>query len=465
MIDDVTVAGSVTTRVGWSGLLEAVRIPAFRRLWLVLGLSSLGDWLGLLATAAFASAQVSTSAAKGLAFGSVIAVQLLPALVLGPLAGILADRFDRRRTMVTLDLTRFALFASIPLAGLITHRPLWVVGWAVTAMFAVQAAAMLWVPAKEAAVPNLLPRGLLEMANRLTLATTYGVTPVVAAVLFAGMARLPQLGPLHPTDIALLFNALTFLASAAVVYFGIREISGRRGESPPSTPGVWAQIVFAWRYIASSRLVRGLVTGVLGAFAGAGVVVGTARFYASSLGGGDATFGILFGALFAGFGLGVVVGPNIVGDLSRRRWFALSIVLAGGAVMILALAPQPIMATIASSAVGCGAGMAFLSGTTLLGGEVDDAVRGRVFAFVQTAVRITLMLSIALSGFLVGVGASRRIELGTLWVDVSATRVLLLLAGACGVLVGLVTLRQIDDRQGVPILRDLFVSLLHRRTS
>jgi dTMP kinase len=153
-----------------------------------------------------------------------------------------------------------------------------------------------------------------------------------------------------------------------------------------------------------------------------------------------------------------------VGALSRRRWFALSIVLAGGAVVALALAPRPMLATLASSAVGCGAGMAFLSGTTLLGGEVDDAVRGRVFAFVHTAVRITLMLSIALSGLLVGVGASRRIELGAWRVDISTTRVLLFAAGACGVLVGLATLRQIDDRQGVPIMRDLFRSLLRRRT-
>jgi dTMP kinase len=52
----------------------------------VLGLSSLGDWLGLLATSIFASAQVSGDTAKGLAFGGVIAVRLLLALVLGPVA-------------------------------------------------------------------------------------------------------------------------------------------------------------------------------------------------------------------------------------------------------------------------------------------------------------------------------------------------------------------------------------------
>src|SRR5262245_12317112 len=96
-----------------------LRIRPFRRLWLVLGLSALGDSLGLLAVAAFASAQVSGATAQGFAFGSVIAVQLLPALVLGPVAGVVADRFDRRVIMVSVDVLRFALYTSIPLAALV----------------------------------------------------------------------------------------------------------------------------------------------------------------------------------------------------------------------------------------------------------------------------------------------------------------------------------------------------------
>src|SRR5205823_12640375 len=106
---------SQASQVDLSGNAELraiLRIRPFRRLWLVLGLSSLGDWLGLLATSTFAADHVSGSAAKGAAFGSVIAVRLLPALVLGPLAGVFADRWDRRYTMVVCDVIRFVLFAS-----------------------------------------------------------------------------------------------------------------------------------------------------------------------------------------------------------------------------------------------------------------------------------------------------------------------------------------------------------------
>src|ERR1700753_1930316 len=75
---------------GAAGLRSVFRVRGFRRLWAVLGIASLGDWIGLLATALFASSLFSNNAAKGAAFGGTIAIRLLPALVLGPIAGVLA---------------------------------------------------------------------------------------------------------------------------------------------------------------------------------------------------------------------------------------------------------------------------------------------------------------------------------------------------------------------------------------
>ena len=96
MSDTERAAAAHADPSGIGALRSILRIRPFRRLWLVLGVASLGDWLGLLATSIFAADQVSDSTAKGVAFGGVIAVRLLPALVLGPIAGVLADRFDRR---------------------------------------------------------------------------------------------------------------------------------------------------------------------------------------------------------------------------------------------------------------------------------------------------------------------------------------------------------------------------------
>lgn len=428
--------------LGSSALAEVVRLRPFRRLWLVFGLSSLGDWLGLLATSSFASAQLSSPAGQGAAFGAIIAVQLLPSLVLGPIGGVLADRFDRRHTMVLVDVVRFLLFASIPTAALLSHNRVLVIGWIGVASFTAQAVAMVWNPAKEAAVPNLIPRHRLETANQLTIITTYGITPVLAALAFAGAARLPSLGRIDAVAFALYFNALTFLACAAVVHFGVREISGRRAAVPapaePALDALWT----GWRHLTGTPLLRGLIIGLLGAFAGAGIVVGGARFYSRSLGGGDAAFGLLFAGLFIGFGLGVLAGPKLAGRVPRRVVFGLSVQLAGLAVVLLSITARLVVALAEVAIVGFGAGLAFLCGVTLIGGEVDDAVRGRVFAFVQTAARAMLLVAVAVASALAGAASPHRVVLGPTWVSLADSRLLYAIAGFSGITVGLVALRQ-----------------------
>jgi dTMP kinase len=444
-----------------------MRNRPFRRLWFTFGLSSLGDWLGLLATGLFARNLFEGAAAQGAAFGGVIVVRLLPALVLLPLAGVFADRFDRRLTMVVSDVLRFLLFASIPLAGWLLDSSAQAVTWALIATFLIETITMFWMPAKEAAVPNLVP-GRVEAANQLTLITTYGLTPVLAALLLAGLSRAmlllvgddPGRLPISPVDVALYFNALTFLAAAVVVW----TIPGI-GRSAPGAgtrsrqPGMLGSLFDGWRFLRSTPMVRGLVLGIAGAFAAGGVVVGVAPFYAASLGGGDASFAILFAVLFIGLGAGMALGPKLVRTLSRRRWFGLSIVLAGGAVAALAIAPHLAVAVPLAAVVGIAAGMAFLAGTTLLGTQVADDMRGRTFAFVQAAVRVVLMISIAAASVLGGMGGSRVVG-G--FAGINASRVLLLVAGLLAVAAGIVAFRRMDDRPGVPVLRDLLAAVRGR---
>ncbi|WP_422756844.1 dTMP kinase [Micromonospora sp. WMMD708] len=450
---------------------SVLRIRPFRRLWIVLGAASFGDWLGLLATSVFAAAQVSGSTAQGAVFGGVIAIRLLPALVLGPVAGVLADRFDRRWTMVICDLLRFLLFASIPLVALLGVRGGVVVTWAAVATFLIESITLLWIPAKEAAVPNLIPRARLETANQLTLITTYGLTPVAAAIALAvldrsvrGVTGGEMPGWAEPAQLALWFNALSRLATALVVAFGIKEISQaqarERGER--AEQGMFSQFTEGWKFIGQTPLVRGLVLGIFGAFAGGGIVIGTAKFFAASLGAGDAAFYMLFGAIFIGLAVGIGLGPMIVRDMSRRRWFGMSIVLASASVLVLAFAIHLSMAILGAIMVGAGAGMAFLAGTTLLGGEVADEVRGRVFAVVQIGTRLVLILAIALSSLLVGVGGSRQLTIADLGISVSSTRLLLLAAGLAGIFAGISAFGQMDDKKGVPVLADLWGSMRGR---
>jgi len=164
---DVGAGPDVLGAVGLPAKLRAVlRIKDFRKLWLSMSLSSFGDWLGLLAITATATSLVHGFAAANFALGGVLLFRLLPAIVLGPLAGAFADRFDRRKTMVVTDVIRFSLFASIPLVDNLV--------WLFVAQFLIEAFSLFWIPAKEAAVPNMLRKDQLEPANQLSLSPPTG---------------------------------------------------------------------------------------------------------------------------------------------------------------------------------------------------------------------------------------------------------------------------------------------------
>ena len=442
--------------VSGSGAIRGVlRNTAFRRLWYCTGLSSLGDWLGLLATTALATQLATGYQAQNYALGGVLVIRLLPSAILGPLAGAFADRFDRRYTMVVTDLLRFLLFLAIPIFSTLP------VLYAAT--FLIECIGLFWNPAKDASVPNLVRRDQLEAANQLSLITTYGLTPVLAAALFSMLAlistafagRFSFFGT-HQVDLALYFNAATFLVGALTVLF-IKQISGSRGAGRrESQPSLWAMLAEGAQFVRSTGLLRGLILGILGAFAAGGAVVGAGKTYVRSLGGGDAAYGMLFGTVFVGLGLGMALGPRVAREVSRRRVFGLAIVLAGSCLALMAVMPHVVLAMVTVLGVGFGAGVGYLAGITLLGSEVSDEMRGRIFAFIQSMVRVVMILALAAVPVLVGTIGQPRLPGGG---TVDGTRIVLLGAGALAVAAGVLAYRMMDQRGGVPVLADLLTSL------
>ena len=154
---------------------NVLRIPAFRRLWNAMSFSSFGDWLGLLATTALAQQLAGGDyATANFAIAGVFIARLLPSVVLRPIAGVIADRFDRKKVMVIGDILRAALFISIPLVGNYL--------WLYIATVLVECVTLFWSPAKEATVPNLVPKNKLENANQVSLFAAYGTAPIAAAL-------------------------------------------------------------------------------------------------------------------------------------------------------------------------------------------------------------------------------------------------------------------------------------------
>ncbi|THV41347.1 dTMP kinase [Glycomyces buryatensis] len=442
----------------------------FRRLWAVLGLASFGDWLSLFATAGFAQSLFDDMAAKGFAFSGTIILRLFPSLVFGPIAGVFADRFDRRKTMAVCDLVRFALIASVPTVYIATGSVPLTVTWLAIAQICIEITVLVWTPTKEAAVPNLLPPEKYETANQLSLATTYGIAPPLAfgilAALERGSAIWSDVGIwAQPMVIALYIDAAMFLTLAITVYFFIPEISGRSGAPRVKGASVWSEFLEGWRYVRTTERVKGLIYGMLGAFSGAGILIGSGTVYAGTLGAGDAAFYILAVFLFLGLGAGIAAGPRLIGELSRLRWFGMSIVLAGAGLALDAVAPWLWVALLGAVIIGLGAGMAFLAGITLLQKEVGDEIRGRIFGFIAVSARVILMVSMTIAAPLVGWQAARQLDLGVAVINISMSRILLFAAAALVVWLGITAFRNMDDKPGVPVLADLWSSLRGRPLS
>jgi len=441
-------------------------IKPFRRLWIALSLSSLGDWLSILALTVLApSLTHGSDVAKSSAVGGVWLVTLLPALLLGPVAGAVADRLDRRMTMIVGDVVRGVLFLSIPLFPNLT--------WIFVAKFLAGVASQFWNPAAAASIPNLVPKDKLERANQLSQLMTYGTAPLAAgifAVLSLIAAGLSHVAPVFKTnnvDLALYFNGASYFVSAVTVYF-LRQISKRRSSGDISVPSTAKAIWEGWQFIRNTPVVRGLVVGMLGAFSAAGVIVGLGYTYITqTLHGGPAGWGLVFAAIFIGMAFGMAFGTRPFGDFSRRRLFGLSLTASAVPLALIGLVPNLIFVVFMVFLVGMLAGIAYPTGFTIVGLEVDDETRGRVFAFFQSTIQVILLMVIALVPFIAGgftaiikaVTGSPDVQVGHLEYTSAGQNAVLLLAAVIVAFVGIKSYRDMDDRKGVPLREDLAAAL------
>jgi dTMP kinase len=401
-------------------IAEVMGIPAFRRLWTSAYLCCVGDWLSLLG---LSSLLATLTGSTEFALSGVVATQLLPGLLLAPLAGHLADRFDRRKVMIATDLARCGLFLSIAVVGagsVSAAASTASVGWLLTANFLVGCCSMLWIPAKDSALPTLLRRpDQVQTASQLTLVTTYGLALLTGAGLYSVITAIAPHSDVH---VIVVINGLLYLSSALVIATRLPEAAGRWVAPPAGEPGMARD---GLNYVRGSRLVRGLVIGIIGALTAGGTVIAIARPYANQLHGGEAAFGTLVIAMFIGLVIGVVGTPRL------RLPFGLAIVAAGALLVAVAAAPHLWFALAAVGLVGACAGVAFVTGLTLIGAQVPDEVRGRVNAFVQALVKVVLFAATTTAPVLV---------------DLVGVRTALLVAAVIAALAGAFAHRQLAAR-------------------
>lgn len=429
-------------------------IPAFRKLWRSMAFSSLGDWLGLLATTAMAQQLSGGSYTKAnYAIAGVFIARLVPSVFLGPIAGVIADRFDRRRLMIVTDILRTAFYVSIPIFSNYV--------WLYTATILVECVTLFWSPAKEASVPNLVPKEKLENANQVSLLAAYGTAPI-AAVLFSFLALVsgalasafPIFRGSNSVDLALYINAASF-AFGAWTAWGLHEIPKGPASKTAAEAGVAKSLLEGWRSVRKSKIVSGLIVGMTGAFIAAGAVIGLARTFVGDLGGGNAAYGVLFGAVFTGLAVGIAFGPKVFAQFSRRRLFGASLTISGLFLVLLAIIPNLVLAVFIVVVLGSFSGVCWVTGFTMLGMEVANEVRGRTFAFMQSLIRVTLVAVLAISPLIAAVVGKHDIKFQNIHISYNGAAITILFAGLIASVIGAVSYHQMKDRPSVSFWSDV----------
>ena len=355
-------------------LVTLVRQRGYRDLLVGQGVSALGDWMGTVALMALVLELTNSP----IAVGGILTLRLLPAAIGGPLAARAAGRWDRRRTMLTMDASRALMIALIPLV-----RALW---WVYLWGFLVEVASIVFLPARDASIPDLVAGDdELPLANGLILGTSYGSIPIGAA-LFAAVAALPFEIDSRPFALVFFIDALTFLVS----FFCIARLTQLGPAHAPADDGEpEARFLDAFR-IPLVRAVMPAAFAVslgLGALFSLGIVFVHDVLHAS-----DAEFGVLI----ALFGVGAVVGLVALqrmphGDLLARTRFGVAYI--GAVIAVFSIASQLWLAWFGAAAFGAGAAYALAAGMGAIQSRLDGRSRVLAFAAFHVVLRVGLGLS------------------------------------------------------------------------
>jgi dTMP kinase len=373
-------------------------------LWIAQLISATGDWLGLLAIIALA-ARISEGS-EGTAIALVLGARVAPGFFLATAAGVLVDRLNRKRVMIVCDIGRALVLVTLPFVDTIFGL--------VVASFILEIFTMLWSPAKEAVVPNIVPREKLTTANSLNVAAAYGMFPVAAglgALLAKASEKLPDEGwvdtwRLNEEGLAFYVDAFTFLATAFIIW-RIAIPTRTKAERRAGERGNWdlggarRELREGWRFIAVNPIVRsvniGLATGIMG---GGMLVPLGAIFVDEVLAGSDADFQLMLFALGVGMALGVVTASVLQNRLSRSRAFPIALVMAGVSLFVAASSELLTIIVPVVGLLGFFAGPIYVLGFTLLHENVDDDMRGRIFSALLVLVRLCMLIALAMAPLL-----------------------------------------------------------------
>jgi MFS family permease len=379
-------------------MIAVLRQRDFSLLWFGGVLSSTGDWLLFIALPFF----IYERTGSALATGAMFAAETLPRLLFGSVAGVFVDRWDRKRTMIFADVSRAAILVLLLMVA--AGGPLALI---YVVVFVEASLSMLFIPAKNALVPNLVEERQLTAANSLN-SMAEDVPSLIGPVLGGALFAVVGLNGLIALDI------VSYLLSAAAISLIVARGSTTRPDEAPAVSAevaasAWANALRDWlgglRVVGRDRKVAAVFTVISVATVGEGVlIVLMILFFKDVLGVGTTEFGYFWTCYGLGYVLGGLLLARLSGVVAETRLFALALI-ANGALLV-AMFNFPVFPVLLVLAVPAGITVIgwLVVAQTLLQKWVPDRYMGRVFGAFEAVQALALLtgmgLAVLLSDFL-----------------------------------------------------------------
>jgi MFS family permease len=392
-----------TSRVPY---LRVIRSPRYFPLWLGQIISNLGDTLNYVALVVL----VFRLSHSGLAVSALVLTEIVPTLLLGPVAGVVIDRFDRQRVLIVVDSLRAVLVLVLAL----THV-LWTV-YLLAALLAV--GSTLFNPALQAVIPALLTDEERLAANSVAWSSGR-LVQIIGASVAGGL--IAWAGPTP----AFLINAVSFAFSATM----LTRLSLPRREGSPQTSGLGAWLgdardglAYARRdpFVARLIPVQALTSLATGATSALLVVLASTHLHLAAQG---------FGWLLAAIGVGALLGPFLSNRLTGGRYLDMRLlfvpyIIRGIGDIALGLVVGLPWALAILFVYGLNTSTGVVAFHSILQTVIPNRVRGRVFTLLDVTWAAMQLLSLGLGGLL-----ADRLGITAVYLIGGA---LLILAGALG---------------------------------
>ncbi len=406
--DALSVAASQTPSARAERVLLRLMRTAFLNrnfalLWWGQAISSVGDYVWDTALVLWIATSVAAKQSWApLAVSAAILSAMLPQIVVGPIAGVFVDRWNKRRTMIVAAAIQTALAALliIPVVGLpgigLQRLPsLWLLGVVCLDIVLLTSCAQFFLPAQLALIKDIVARPKQDQAIEMTqaiqgLAVVLG--PPLAAALVFGLG----------IQWALLLNALTF-AHCVVATVAIAAPPATSSLSPGETGHFSREFVAGARYVLRHTILRTILIAEILTWLGFGALQSLGYFFiAQDLRGSPSDYGFFA----ASFGLGAICGGALVMTLGRRiglaRLLWIALVTAGAFIVVMSHLRNLDLALGAAFFFGAASTAILVSAGPLATDATEKAFVGRVTAVLNPVGRLAALVSVILAGSLVG---------------------------------------------------------------